>query len=426
MIFPSMTRSPIMPLRSVAKTGPGMGTLAALARLLSCALLAVACGWSASSHAADPTPPAAVAQDTPPRVFPVTPTRKPDGARWRLGYLQGGDYGDYPIILSAIVRGMITLGWLEDLELPDARITSSHDIWAFLATRAKSQYVEFVPDAYYSPGNFNAKLRPEVRDAVTARLNDKRDLDMMIAMGTWAGQDLARAKISVPTIVASTSDPVAAGIITSIEDSGRDHIHAKVEPERYQRQVQLFHDIVPFKRLGIVYENSAEGRTFGGVDAVEQMAAKLGFAIEACHAPFNNVTPAEAMQGAQACYAKVAAHADAVYLTVHRGVTAQSLGPIVEALLKAQLPSFSMLGSDEVRRGVLMSMAQADYSHVGLFHAEVMARIFHGASPRALSQVWLSPAEIAINLKTAEVIGFDPPIDILLASDEVYDSVGDK
>ncbi|QEI09439.1 hypothetical protein FXN63_19335 [Pigmentiphaga aceris] len=404
-------------------------SLAQLPRLLSCTALALACGWSASAVAADPAPttPANVATtDASPRVFPVTPTRKPDGTRWRLGYLQGGDYGDYPIILSAIVRGMITLGWLEDLEIPDARITSSQDIWAFLATKAKSQYVEFVPDGYYSPGNFNAKLRPEVRDALTARLNDKRDLDMMIAMGTWAGQDLARAQITVPTIVASTSDPVAAGIIASTDDSGRDHVHAKVEPERYQRQVQLFHDIVPFKRLGIVYENSAEGRTFGGVDAVEQMATRLGFAIEACHAPFNNVTPAEAMQGAEACYAKVAAKADAVYLTVHRGVTSQSLGPIVDTLLKARLPSFSMLGSDEVRRGVLMSMAQADYSHVGLFHAEVMARIFHGAKPRELSQIWLSPAEIAINLKAAEIIGFDPPIDILLASDEVYDSVGDK
>lgn len=394
------------------------------------ALLRAACAGAAlvlaclSGSPALAAPAETAAQSgTPPRIFPTSPTRRHDDTRWRLGYLQGGDYADYPVILDAIVQGLVSLGWMEAVELPGAGSMTSREIWQFLARNAKSEYLQFVDDAFYSPGNFDSSLRAPTRDALHARLRDARDIDLMIAMGTWAGQDLAHEGISVPTVVASTSDPIASGIVKSAADSGLDHVHAKVEPNRYQRQIRLFHDIVPFTTLGVVYENSPEGRTFAAVAAIEEVASEIGFGVKACHAPFNNVSPQQAMDGVTACYAELAGQVDAVYLTVHRGLTATSIGGVVDALLKAQVASFSMLGSEEVRRGVLMSMAQADYLPVGQFHAEVIARIFHGASPRELSQIWLSPAEIAINLKTAEIIGFDPPIDILLASDEVYDSV---
>jgi ABC-type uncharacterized transport system substrate-binding protein len=95
---------------------------------------------------------------------------------------------------------------------------------------------------------------------------------------------------------------------------------------------------------------------------------------------------------------------------------------VAEILRQARVPSFSMLGSEEVKHGLLLSLAQADYSYVGLFYAETMARIFNGAKPRDLSQVWIDPAKIALNLETARVIGFDPPVDILLAADEVYEA----
>ena len=40
----------------------------------------------------------------------------------------------------------------------------------------------------------------------------------MIAMGTWAGQDLANGEHSVPTVVASCSDPIGSGIVKSAEE----------------------------------------------------------------------------------------------------------------------------------------------------------------------------------------------------------------
>lgn len=364
--------------------------------------------------------PAMTASDT--ERFSTAPKAKSQG-KWRIGYYEGGQYPDYEVILKAIVRGLIALKWLNPLEIPAENNPTPGGFWAYLANKAVSDHIEFVPDAYYNAGNFDPKIRPEVRERLIKRLSERGDIDLMIAMGTWAGQDLANDRHRVPTVVVSTSDPIGSGIVKSAEDSGLNHLHAKVEPDRYARQVELFHDIIGFRKLGVVFEDTLEGRTYAAVDAIERTAAAKGFEVVKCTAPFSGVPQEEAENKVVACYEKIAVTADAVYLTTHRGLNARSLPRVVAMLIAAQRPSFSMSGESEVRHGVLLSLAQASYSYAGYFHATVIARVLNGAQPRALSQVWLTPAKIALNLKTAELIGYDPPVDILLACDEIYPTI---
>ena len=352
------------------------------------------------------------------RVFPTTPHARPDGRKWRLGYYDGGNYSEYPRTLRAVVEGLQKLGWLTLPPIPADM--DSHQMWHFIAANAKSNTLQFVDDAWWQAGNFDAAQRPVMRAAIEQRIKDKHDIDLIIAMGTWAGQDMAALGAPVPTVVGSTSDPVGSGIIKSDQDSGMDNLFARVQPDRYQRQVQLFHQIVPFKTLGLVYEDSPEGRTYAAVSAVEQVAKEDNFKIVSCNAPATNIDAAQATLNAVDCYRKLSTQVDAMYVTAQRGLTPDAVKQVADILRQAQVPSFAMLGSDQVRAGLLMSLAQASYSYVGLFYAETIARIFNGAKPRQLSQIWVDPAKIAINLATARAIGFDPPVDILLAADEVY------
>lgn len=351
-------------------------------------------------------------------VFPTTPRLKPDGGKWRLGYLESGDYSEYPDTLRAIVEGLQKLGWLSVPAIPEQ--LNGRQMWDFLIKHARSDTLEFVADAWWQPGNFDPAQRPIVRETIRQRLQERHDIDLILAMGTWAGQDMVALGAPVPTVVASASDAVGSRIVASASDSGLDNLHARVQPERYQRQVQLFFDIVKFKTLGMVYEDSLEGRSYAAVPAVEQAARKDGFQMVSCTTGTNELTTAQATQNVIECYRKLSNEVDAVYVTTHRGITAENIGEIAGILRKAKVPSFAMLDPAQVRAGLLMSLAQADYSYVGLFHAEVIARIFNGAKPRQLNQVWIDPAKIALNLDTARIIGFDPPVDILLAADEVY------
>jgi ABC-type uncharacterized transport system substrate-binding protein len=49
-----------------------------------------------------------------------------------------------------------------------------------------------------------------------------------------------------------------------------------------------------------------------------------------------------------------------------------------------------------------------------------MAKIFNGAKPRQLNQIYEEVPNIALNLKTAEEIGLYLNAEILAAADELY------
>ena len=57
--------------------------------------------------------------------------------------------------------------------------------------------------------------------------------------------------------------------------AARDNLHARVQPDHYQRQIQLLHDIVPFKTLGLVYEDTEAGRTYAAIDKVAALMPTL-------------------------------------------------------------------------------------------------------------------------------------------------------
>lgn len=346
-----------------------------------------------------------------------------NGKKWRIAYSQGGPYESYQDSLEALIRGLMDLGWIKTAELPEPQDPrESKTLWQWLNQQAESDYLEFVADAYWSP-DWDERQRPEVQKALLKRLNQQNDIDLIIVMGTWAGQDIANNQHHVPAVIGSTTNPITANIIKSVEDSGFDHIHARVDPTRHEQQVRLFHDIIGFKKLGIVYENSLAGRSFGGIDSVEKVAKERGFELVRCFAEFKDLDTVEAEQNVAFCHEQLASQVDAIYIARHPGVTLENLPNLLKPLTEYKVPSFSQGASDEVEYGVLFSISLAKFKYVGLFYAQTIAKILHGEKPRNLPQLFQSPPKIAINLATAKLIGYDPPIDILGAADEIYQSI---
>ena len=123
------------------------------------------------------------------------------------------------------------------------------------------------------------------------------------------------------------------------------------------------------------------------------------------------------------CFRQLAHKADAIYVTVHGGVSARSIPALVDIANLNRTPTFSQSGSGEVKFGILASLSQAGFKYVGQFHAFTFAKVFNGAKPRELDQVFEEPKKIAINLKTAVAIGYDPPVDVLGAADEIFEDI---
>ena len=347
-----------------------------------------------------------------------------DDRPWQLAYYEGGPFYNYPQYLTALVDGLIALGWMEPIALPTLDpADDAHALWQFLAENAQSAYLTFLPEAFWS-ANWDDTQRTANRAAAIDRLAHGGDIDLIIAMGTWAGLDLANNDHAVPTLVMSTSNPIEAGIIRSATDSGYDHVHAWCDPERYVRQARLFYEIARFKRLGVIYEDTPDGWTYANLNELTQVAHEQHFELVLCAAPDIGVSEAEALQGVQQCLAELAPKIDAMWIgNAHRGFKTQAMPDLLAPLFKYNVASWSVSGSVQVARGVLLSISRRDLSGLGLWTARVVAQIFHGVKPRAIDQVYVMTSTIDINLETAHRIGFLLPEGLLQVADERYEAI---
>ncbi len=346
-----------------------------------------------------------------------------DGKKWRIGFYEGGPYVDYQKNFLATVNALMELGWIEKTEIPPQKGEQTKELWNWLAANAKSKYIEFVKDAHYS-ANWDKELRKKMADEVISRLSQKKDIDLIFASGTWAGKDLANDKHKTPTIVISTSDPLKAGIIKSVEDSGFDHVHAYADPLRYERQIQIFHDVIGFQKLGIAYENTDTGKIYAATENVESVAKERNFEIISCYTKGDVPDVKDAEESVKKCFRELGEKkVDAIYVTMQNGINKKSIPDLVEITNSKRITTFSQSGSREVKYGFLMSLSKADSKPNGTFHAKTLAKIFNGAKPRQLDQAFAPPPKIAINLKTAEIIGYNPSMDVLGITDEVYEEI---
>lgn len=338
--------------------------------------------------------------------------------KWRVAYIEGGHYTDYQNILVATTRALADMGLIAKGDAPiDVASDNTRPIWEWLASNAGGKHIEFVRDAYYS-ANWEKEQRLANKEALLKRIREQGDIDMVLAFGTWAGIDMQDEKV-IPVFSMSVTDAVQAGIALSLDDSGQDNLHTQVDPDRYQRQLFVFHDLFKFKTLGIAYEDSPEGRSDISLDALEKASATLGIRLVRCTTALN-VPPNQSFANLKQCLKSLSTTSDAVYLTTNSGMQWNRMKELLQPLIDAGVPSFSQSGIEETKLGVLMSLSQNSFASEGQFGAYSIAQVMAGTKPRLVPQVFDSPIGLVLNLEMARRIGWTPSFDVLLAVDAIY------
>ncbi|MDM8525106.1 ABC transporter substrate binding protein [Desulfococcaceae bacterium HSG8] len=120
---------------------------------------------------------------------------------------------------------------------------------------------------------------------------------------------------------------------------------------------------------------------------------------------------------------ELAPRVDAVYITLGTAHEIKNMPNLLAPVFKYKIPSFSQHSSKHVKHGVLMSISTADFKYIGRFQAKVIAKILNGARPGDIPQLFESPQRIVINMKTAQMIGFEVPTEALKIADEFYNEI---
>jgi ABC-type uncharacterized transport system substrate-binding protein len=373
------------------------------------------------SLGASPGQAARAASGQPSAETPASAVDKPRPIRVAL--VTGGPYGEYQEIFQGMIKGLEEQGAISNGNVPKPPDSEDMEpMWLWLSKNAGGSRVVFPADAYYS-ANWHQEQRGLNKKNLLERVKTRGDIDFILAFGTWGGQDASTDEFNIPVLVMSATDPVEAGIILSPEDSGRDNLMAVFNPGFATAQVRIFHEIFHFNKLGIVYEDTTSGRGAVSLSKIEKEAGRLGVELLRCTNEFDIEDLDLAAQRLLACHEKLVSEgAEAIYITYNMGMVPGKIPAVLAPVRKAAIPTFSQSGPAEVARGVLLSISHANLQAEGRFGAEAFNAIIKGAKPRSLSQVFSGVISLSMNLRMATLIGWNPPLEILVAVDEIYQS----
>lgn len=246
----------------------------------------------------------------------------------------------------------------------------------------------------------NAQGDSDVMNQIAASLKTK-DYDLVAAIATPSAQACVNAELPVPMVFISVTDPVGAGLLTSMDapDKGitgtSDFVPAS---EVYKFGAQLM-PAVEEKPVGILYCSAS--------DAAVNPVAELKEYLDANDRPYEERTVSNSSEVQQAA-TTLAQTCGCIY--VPQDTVIQDAMPVcVAAGLDAGVPVF---GSDPVmvRDGALVSIACGN-EVIGTYSAQLAAQLLEGAKAADVPAIRVTDVEKHVNKATAEKLGVTIPDD---------------
>jgi putative ABC transport system substrate-binding protein len=237
-------------------------------------------------------------------------------------------------------------------------------------------------------------------------------VDVLVATFTVAIRAAKQATKTIPIVMTSATDPVAAGFVDSLARPGGNITGVvRLIRELSGKRLELLKEAVPrTSRIGVLWDgNAAPGPA---IAFKEYEAAPRGLKLEFQSLEVRGPDPD--VDGAFQAAAKGRSNG---LIVVRNMVVDRHSKRIVDLAIKNRLPSV-WEGSEFVEAGGLISYSSDDPANFRRA-AYYVDRILKGAKPADLPVEQPTKFEFIINLKTAKQIGLTIPQSLLYRADKV-------
>ena len=309
-------------------------------------------------------------------AWPLVADAQPPGKGYRIGVLEVVDLAANEANVSAFRQGMGALGYEE----------GQHFVIEYRSADGRTE---------------------RLSDLATELVGLK--VDVIVTRGTPAALAAKQATRSIPIVMATSGDPVAEGIVASLARPGGNvtGLHTMAPPELGGKRLQLLKEAVPgSSRVGILW-NPRDIYPPLIVRDTERAARAMGVQLKSLEVlgPFDQVFES-ALVG----------QIDAL-ITVEDYLMLNYRPRIVEFAAMSRLPAIYGL-REFVDSGGLMSYG-TDRRDLYRRGATYVHRILTGTRPADLPVERPVKFELAINLKTARVLGLTIPPALLRRADYI-------
>ncbi len=239
----------------------------------------------------------------------------------------------------------------------------------------------------------------------------QQKVDVILATNNVVIQAAKKATKTIPIVMVTTVDPVAAGYVESFAHPGGNITGiTSLSRDISAKRVELLKEVLPkISRVGVLWDTDGPGPA---VAFKEYEEASRAFKLELRSLEVRGPNPdfEKAFQTAKT------AHAEAL-IVVGNPLTAQHAKQVFNLATKNRLPSMTE-GNRYVEDGGLLSYG-ASLADLYRCAAAYVDKILKGARPGDLPVMLPAKFEIFINLKTAKQIGVVIPQHMLVRADKL-------
>jgi len=225
--------------------------------------------------------------------------------------------------------------------------------------------------------------------------------DILIGIATPAAQALANATDEIPIIMGAISDPVAAGLVDSEEQPGKNITGVK-DQAPVDAQLALMAEVLPeAKEIGLLYSSGEDNSKAEGERAEK--------AIEAM-----GLTPVtytvSSTNELQQTVATMAQEVDAIYLPTDNTI-ASAFDTVVSEANRYDIPLIPTVDT-MIQQGGLATVG-IDQTQMGVETGRMASEVLEGQNPSEFPVYVLSEGNKLINQSQADLLGIDFPQSVL-------------
>lgn len=233
-----------------------------------------------------------------------------------------------------------------------------------------------------------------------------KDENVAVAVGiaTPVAIALANTLKDIPVVFGTVTDPLKAGLVTTLEHGERNVTGMSDELPSVEH-IKLFAKIAGLKTLGYIY-TSNEDNSLSGLELVKKGCEEAGLQL----VTQSISTSSEVKQAAEAIVDRV----DGIYLTTDNTVFS-ALPSLVTVFNKAKKPIFSGDVTGAKDGGCFMASG-FNYYKAGRATGEMVVQILNGAKPSELPVLFMTRPEdsdLLFDLDVAANCGITVPAEYL-------------
>lgn len=322
------------------------------------------------------------------------PAPAADNEPYRFVQLTSGSYIEFKLVQERIFSALDSLGLKGKYALADSDI--------------------------YTPEKDNS---PDQLLAIATEIMAQDDVDLIMSMGTDATKALLKVNnLKTPIIGIAISEPLQAGIIKTPETTGIPNFALRYIPNRGLKMFRTFHEVSTFFRMGLIYENTVEGRSYANLQDAREAGRDKGFAV----VEYDQYQPDYPLESCEkAVNELIEKKIDAIYLSEISCFDPgrHDVSRMLHNLHDHGILTFASSGAELVSRGVFFGISTASERTLGQFYADMIIRILEqketpGSIPIEAEYI----PEIVLNMRAADDLGINLPISILVSSDKIFDN----